>query len=139
MSQHQSFDTSRADVPPLADQIESAYQRIGVTRSHYFVMGMILLGVFFDALEQNAVGITGPVLRESWGLDTGDIGLLNTMTFTATALGRVVTGLVCDKYGRRRLLIVNLIIFAWGSLFCAVAPSYGTPRGSLRRRVRARW
>lgn len=59
MSQHQSFDTSRADVPPLADQIESAYQRIGVTRSHYFVMGMILLGVFFDALEQNAVGITG--------------------------------------------------------------------------------
>lgn len=31
---------------------------------------------------------------------------------------------MCDKYGRRRLLIVNLIIFALGSLFCAVAPSY---------------
>ncbi len=111
--------------PHLAQQIESSYQRIGITRAHYFIMGMILLGVFFDALEQNAVGITGPVLQEFWNLDTGQIGLLNTMTFTATALGRIVTGLVADKYGRRKLLIINLVIFALGSLFCALSPTYG--------------
>lgn len=110
--------------PPLSDQIENAYSRIGVTGSHRFVMVMILLGVFFDALEQNAVGLTGPVLKEVWGLSTGDIGLLNTMTFTATALGRIVTGLVADKFGRRTLLIVNLVIFAAGSLACALAPNY---------------
>ncbi|WP_258804212.1 plasmid pRiA4b ORF-3 family protein [Pseudarthrobacter sp. NS4] len=46
----------------LAHQIEGAYQRIGVTGAHRQIVLMILLGVFFDALEQNAVGITGPVL-----------------------------------------------------------------------------
>lgn len=108
----------------LATQIETSYQNIGVTKAHRQVVIMILLGVFFDALEQNAVGITGPVLRESWGLSGTDIGFLNTMTFTATALGRLATGLIMDRYGRRNMLMINLIIFALGSLACALAPNY---------------
>ena len=45
------------------------------------------------------------------------------MTFTATALRRLATGLIVDKYGRQ-MLVINLIIFAGGSLLCAVAPNY---------------
>ena len=80
----------------LAQQIEGTYQKIGVTGAHRQIVFMILLGVFFDALEQNAVGITGPILRQAWGLGGAEIGLLNTMTFTATALGRLATGLIVD-------------------------------------------
>lgn len=115
---------------PVGEQLENAYDRIGITGSHRFIMGMILLGVFFDAIEQNAVGITGPVVREYWGLHTGEVGLLNTMTFTATALGRIITGIIADKYGRRRMLVINLLIFAFGSLLCALAPSYGVLLGA---------
>ena len=117
----------------LAKQIEGAYQRIGVTGAHRQIVFMILLGVFFDALEQNAVGITGPVLRQAWGLGATEIGLLNTMTFTATALGRLATGLIVDKYGRRQMLVINLIIFAGGSLLCAVAPELPRPCGRTLR------
>lgn len=115
---------------PVGEQLENAYDRIGITGSHRFIMGMILLGVFFDAIEQNAVGITGPVVREYWGLHTGEVGLLNTMTFTATALGRIIMGIIADKYGRRRMLVINLLIFAFGSLLCALAPSYGVLLGA---------
>jgi MFS transporter, putative metabolite:H+ symporter len=108
----------------LATQIESAYQRIGITSAHKQVLLMILLGVWFDALEQNAVGITGPVLRQSWSLGGAEIGFLNTMTFTATALGRLMTGFIIDRYGRRKMLMINLIIFAAGSLLCALSPNY---------------
>ena len=110
---------------PLAEQIERSYAGIGVTGSHKYIMAMILLGVFFDAIEQNAVGITGPVVREYFDIGTGELGFLNTITFTATALGRIVTGLVADRFGRRTLLMINLIIFAVGSLLCAFAPTYG--------------
>ena len=51
---------------PLAEQIERSYAGIGVTGSHKYIMAMILLGVFFDAIEQNAVGITGPVVRDAY-------------------------------------------------------------------------
>ncbi len=109
----------------LGQQIERAYARIGVTGAHLGIVAMVLFGVFFDAIEQNAVGIAGPVLAEDWGLAGTQIGLLNTATFTAVALGRILAGAVMDRLGRRRLLGLNLLIFAFGSLLCAFAPNYG--------------
>ena len=116
--------TSSSGSPGLTDQLERAYERIGVRGVHRQIVAMVLLGVFFDVLEQNAVGITGPILAEYWGLEAGDIGLLNTVTFTATAIGRVVTGILSDRYGRRTMLTINLLIFTLGALVCALAPSY---------------
>ena len=105
-------------VVPVAEQIENAYAGIKLNKAHYYIMAMLLLGVFFDSLEQNAVGVTGPVLRKYWNLNTGDIGFLNTVTFTMVALGRLLTGAIADQFGRRTLLIANLVNFAFGSLLC---------------------
>ena len=88
-------------VVPVAEQIENAYAGIKINKAHYYIMAMLLLGVFFDSLEQNAVGVTGPVLRKFWNLNTGDIGFLNTVTFTMVALGRLLTGAIADQFGRR--------------------------------------
>jgi putative MFS transporter len=115
------------DPPPVttvADRIEAAYSRIGVTGAHVGIVAMILFGVFFDAIEQNTVGVAGPVLAADWGLAGAQLGLLNTATFTAVALGRVLAGVVMDRVGRRTLLGANLLVFAIGSLLCALAPSY---------------
>jgi putative MFS transporter len=109
----------------VGDRIEAAYVRIGVTRAHVGIVAMILLGVFFDAVEQNTVGIAGPALAEDWGLGGAQIGLLNTATFTAVALGRILAGVLMDRIGRRTLLGVNLLVFCLGSLLCALAPDYG--------------
>ncbi|MCJ1696208.1 MFS transporter [Rathayibacter caricis] len=108
----------------MGDRIEAAYSRIGVTSAHVGIVAMILFGVFFDAIEQNTVGVAGPVLAADWGLAGAQLGLLNTATFTAVALGRVLAGVVMDRVGRRTLLGANLLVFAVGSLLCALAPSY---------------
>lgn len=110
---------------PLSDQIERAYVRIGVTGAHVSIVAMVLLGVFFDAIDQNSVGIAGPVLSQDWNLSAADLGLLNTATFTAVALGRILAGFVMDRMGRRTLLGLNLAIFSVGSLLCALAPNHG--------------
>ena len=123
MTEPTALEGSARDV---AERIEAAYQRIGVTRAHVGIVAMVLLGVFFDAVEQNTVGIAGPVLRESWGLTAADIGLLNTATFTAVALGRLTAGYAMDRFGRRALLTVNLLMFSLGSLLCAIAPNHAT-------------
>jgi len=110
--------------PSLKAQLESALERIPVTGAHRQIVFMILLGVFFDALEQNAVGLVGPILREQWELDGQSLGLLNTITFSATAVGRLLTGLLSDKYGRRTMLTINLLVFSVGGAICALAPTY---------------
>lgn len=51
----------------MGDRIEAAYSRIGVTSAHLGIVAMILFGVFFDAIEQNTVGVAGPILAADWG------------------------------------------------------------------------
>jgi putative MFS transporter len=124
MTDQEAPVTDRGTQTPFAEQIENAYQRIGITSAHLGIVAMVLFGVFFDAIEQNTVGIAGPMLKEQWGLGGTEIGLLNTATFTAVALGRVLAGVIMDRVGRRPLLGLNLLVFAVGSLICALAPSY---------------
>lgn len=105
-------------------QLEASLDRIGVTRSHKTIIFLVVCGVLFDVFEQNAVGLAGPLLREHWGLSATDIAFLNTITFTAAAIGRLLSGFLSDRFGRRFMLSVNMALFTLGALGCALAPDY---------------
>ena len=111
-------------------QLESALERIGVTPAHRTMVLLVLLGVMFDVFEQNAVGLIGTILREDWKLGAGDIGLLNTITFAAAAIGRLGSGLLADRFGRRLMLNANLLLFTLGATICALAPNYASSRAA---------
>jgi len=108
----------------LVRQLEGALTRIGVTRTHKQIIALVLLGCLFDSFEQNTIGVAGPLLREHWGLSGADIGLLNTITFGSAAIGRLLSGILGDRYGRRVMLTFNLLLFSLGSAACALAPDY---------------
>ncbi len=109
---------------PQASQLERALDRIGTTAAHKQILLLVLIGVLFDSFEQNTIGIAGPMLRQHWGLSVADIGFLNTITFGAAATGRLLSGYVADRYGRRVMLGINLLLFTLGSAMCALSPSY---------------
>jgi MFS family permease len=106
-------------------ELESALNKIGVTRAHTTIVFLILIGALFDSFETNTIGVAGPLLRQHWGLTGTDIGLLNTITFGAGAFGRLLTGYIADRYGRRVMLGINLLLFTLGSALCALSPSFG--------------
>ena len=105
-------------------QLENALNSMGVTRSHKSIIFLVVCGVLFDVFEQNAVGLAGPLLRQQWGLDATDIAFLNTITFFAAAMGRLLSGYLADRMGRRFMLNVNLGLFTLGAIACALAPNY---------------
>ncbi|CAI2936577.1 MFS transporter [Aminobacter niigataensis] len=109
---------------PVIRQLEGALSRIGVTGAHKQIIALVLIGVLFDAFEQNTIGVSGPMLKASWGLTGADIGLLNTITFGSAAIGRLLSGILGDRYGRRVMLTFNLLLFTIGSLACALAPNF---------------
>ena len=110
---------------PGHKQMESALTQIGVTNAHKHIIALILVGCLLDAFEQNTIGLIAPILREQWGLTGADIGLLNTITFASAATGRLLSGILGDRYGRRVMLSINLLLFTIGSALCALAPSFG--------------
>jgi MFS family permease len=91
---------------------------------------VVCLGVFLSALDQTVV-VTAllPIIR--------DIGAPITRPDRAAwivsgyLLGYVIAlplmGRVADVYGRRLVFIFCLTLFALGSLFCALAPTLGSP------------
>jgi len=107
-------------------QLETALDKIGTTRSHRMIILMVVIGVMFDVFEQNAIGLIAPLLHISWGLTATDIGFLNTITFISAAAGRLLSGYCADRFGRRFMLNVNLMLFTLGAILCAVAPNYAT-------------
>jgi MFS family permease len=106
--------------------MEAALSRIGVTTTHKQIIALVLIGCLFDSFEQNTIGIVGPILKGQWGLTGADIGFLNTITFGSAALGRLLSGILGDRYGRRVMLTTNLLLFTIGSAACALAPNFAT-------------
>lgn len=117
--------TASSSDNPKFRELEGALNKIGVTPAHKSIVFLILIGALFDSFEQNTIGVAGPLLRQQWGLTNVDIGLLNTITFGSAAIGRLATGYIADRYGRRVMLGIDLLLFTLGSLLCAFAPSFG--------------
>ncbi|RAR62451.1 putative MFS transporter [Paraburkholderia unamae] len=115
--------TSAAD-SANATQLDRALNDIGVTSAHKTIIFLILIGCLFDSFEQNSIGLIAPMLREHWGLSATDIGMLNTVTFASAAIGRLVSGYIADRFGRRMMLTADLLLFTLGAVICALAPSF---------------
>ncbi|MBK9739956.1 MAG: multidrug effflux MFS transporter [Actinobacteria bacterium] len=64
-----------------------------------------------------------PDIAARFGTDTGSVLLTMSACLIGLGAGQVLWGPVSDRYGRKRPLVVGLIIFIIASLLIAVAPS----------------
>src|SRR5215208_6441479 len=65
-----------------------------------------------------------PVISRGLGVPLGTTSLLLTARAIAN-LSSPLYGALSDRYGRRTLMLVGLIILTTGTLFVALAPSFG--------------
>ncbi|HWL72226.1 MAG TPA: Bcr/CflA family multidrug efflux MFS transporter [Geminicoccus sp.] len=64
-----------------------------------------------------------PTLAQTFRTDIGHVQTTLAAFFLAFALGQAVWGPLADSYGRRRPLVIGLILFAAASFACTMAPS----------------
>ena len=64
-----------------------------------------------------------PVIRETFAVSTQVAQLTLSLSMLAIAMGALVYGPLSDKYGRKPVMIMGLIITLAGSLFCYIASS----------------
>lgn len=67
-----------------------------------------------------------PFLKENWSLSDRNMALLTTAVLIGAVLGALCSGKLSDYLGRRKMIIVNAVIFTIGALGCAEATSSGT-------------
>ncbi|MGZ0153036.1 MFS transporter [Kribbella sp. WER1] len=114
-------------VTPAADAVSvvgRVLDAIPFNRAHRLILVMVLLGAFFDVMEENSLGAVGPALKSVWNISTPELAFLQTVTIGAMIIGKIVTGALGDHKGRRFALAFNLAIYCLGALVCALAPGY---------------
>lgn len=78
------------------------------------------------ALSTNIILPSFPAIRASLGVSDAQLGLTLSVFFIVFAVGQLIVGPMSDRFGRRKLVIGGLLLFAAGGVMCALAPNFGT-------------
>jgi len=110
----------------ITTNIPARLDRLPWSRFHLLVM--IALGVtwILDGLEVTIVGAIAPVLQnaQTLGLSAGEIGAAGSAYVTGAVVGALAFGWLTDRFGRRLVFYVTLIIYLLGVLLTATSWSF---------------
>jgi MFS transporter, SHS family, lactate transporter len=105
--------TSQPAVPTRADRVN---QRNAVLAG--------FLGWTFDAFDFFVLTFVLDDVARSFRTTRPHIALAITAALATRPLGAIIFGVLADRYGRRLLLILNLVFYALMSALSGLAPSY---------------
>src|SRR5215212_3220042 len=84
---------------------------------------VLISAVFVAVLNTSMVNIVVPVIGREFGASEGQVGWVITGYLLIYAVGIPLYGRVSDLFSLRRIFTLGLVVFAIGSLFCALAPN----------------
>ncbi len=64
-----------------------------------------------------------PEIAQNLKTNAAQVGLSLTTFFAGIAAGQLIYGPLIDRYGRKKPLVIGLVIYVLASLLCALAPS----------------
>lgn len=85
----------------------------------------LLLGVFLRALQMTVIGPSLVNIAQSLGSTLAEVGWIMAIYATGSLIAQPIAGRMSDARSRRMVFIAALIIFATGSIVCALSTSLG--------------
>ncbi|MFI9779277.1 MFS transporter [Streptomyces sp. NPDC051956] len=111
--------------PSTAGSPSPVSRRLEVLRPgpwHRRLTAIVGIGAFFDLYEVFLGGVLAAALSESWHLSQTQKSWIIAAGFLGMFVGANVMSLLADRFGRRRMFLVNLATYSAFSLLCAAAP-----------------
>lgn len=88
------------------------------------VLLLLFAGVLMGALDIAIIGPALPAIKSSFSLSDRQLPWLFSIYVLMNLIGTPLMGKLSDMYGRRMIYIINLILFATGSLVVIVSDSF---------------
>lgn len=99
---------------------------VPLNRFHWTLLIVSGLGWLFDAMDVILISFLLTPIRTEFGLDAAQTGIVVSAGFVGMFVGAAASGRLADRYGRRTVFQLTLLIFSIGSLLSALAPTYET-------------
>lgn len=91
---------------------------------HTRILFALGLGWMLDAFEVTLVGNVLPILRAQWSLGALESTLTISLWLAGILLGALAFGWAADRFGRRRLFVLTLLLYAAATFAAAFSISF---------------
>lgn len=95
-----------------------------ITKSQWAILASLMLGVFMGALDISIVSPAIPVIAKKLAVSARDIPWIITLYVLVYVVSTPLMSALSDRYGRKKIFLVNVAIFGLGSLWAALSPSF---------------
>lgn len=85
---------------------------------------ILFVGVLMGALDLAIIGPALPAIQADLGLDTRELAWIFNIYVLFQLMGTPLMAKFSDRYGRRSIYVLNLVLFGAGSLILALAPNF---------------
>lgn len=99
------------------------------------IMIVYLLGIFMGAIDTGIVTPARTIIQNHLGVNEQTGIWLITIYTLAYAASIPVMGKLADRYGRKYIYLLSVLLFGVGSLFCGLSQSFGSFNVLLIARV----
>ncbi|TXS51728.1 MFS transporter [Streptomyces sp. t39] len=83
-------------------------------------------GYALDSYDYFTLPLSMVAISAYFSLDNGQTGLLTTVTLVVSAIGGALAGILADRIGRVKALMITVITYAVFTVLCGFAPTYET-------------
>jgi len=117
------MDTSARQDNTLQTDIPFRLDRLPWSRFHLLVVMGLGITWILDGLEVTIVGSLGPALQstDTLNLSSADLGSIASFYVIGAVTGALIFGWITDRFGRRLVFYVTLLIYLAGVLLSAFA------------------
>jgi putative MFS transporter len=91
--------------------ISERLDRLPVTRSHLRVLTGSGIGWALDAMDVGLISFIIAALAQQWSLEPSETAWIASIGFVGMAVGASVGGLLADRFGRRQIFALTLIVY----------------------------
>ncbi|MEU1865042.1 MFS transporter [Streptomyces gardneri] len=83
-------------------------------------------GYALDSYDFFTLPLSMVAIAAYFNLDKGQTGLLTTVTLVVSAVGGALAGVLADRVGRVKALMITVVTYALFTVLCGFAPNYET-------------
>ncbi|MGQ3296764.1 MFS transporter [Reyranella sp.] len=98
---------------------------VPMTQMQWRIWTLATAGKFFEGLVVFMTGVALPLIVEEFGLSPTGKGLVSAATLAGIMIGAIALGGLADTYGRRRMFVIEMLVFVVFLAGLTVAPSFG--------------
>lgn len=97
--------------------------RTSDTKTRNLILILFLIGVFMGSLDTGIIGPVLPSIEQSFNLTSRESSWIFTLYVIAFMIGSPIMAKFSDFYGRKKIFILDVVLFGIGSSLIAFSPN----------------